>query len=146
MLKTNKRRILSFAAMLIIVMSIFASFAVTASAASWKTGNFDSGYTAKGYTTVRLSNTKKAGYIKVFTYDMTGRKTNGEIHITLRDNKGRWICEFDTTSGTKLKLGNDHSVYRVYVAKKKIKSTTKDWINVGKCQMRAINTVSNCYI
>lgn len=146
MLKTNKRRILSFVAMLIIVMSVFASFAVTASAASWKTGNFDSGYTARGYTTVRLSNTKEAGYIKVYTYDVTGRKTNGEIHITLRDNRGRWICEFDTKSGTKLKLGNDHSVYRVYVAKKKINSTAKDWINVGKCQMWAINTVSNCYI
>lgn len=145
MLKTNKRKILSFAALLIIIMSIFVSFAVTASAASWKTGNFDSAYTVRGYTTVRLSNIKKSGFIKVFTYDVTWRRTNGEIHITLRDNKGRWICEFDTTSGSKLKLGNDHLVYRIYVAKK-IKSTAKDWINVGKCQMWAINTLSNCYI
>ena len=157
MLKTNKRRILSFAAMLIIVMSVFASFGVTASAASWQTGNFDSGYTARGYTTVRLSNTKKAGYIKVYSYDKTGRKTSGDIHITLRDNRGRWICEFDTTSGTKLKLGNDHSLYRVYVAKKQFfpkKNTLaqrtwadgKNFENDGKCQMWAINTTANCYI
>ena len=146
MLKSNKRRIFSFAAMLIIVFSLFASFAVTASAASWQTGRFDSGYTAKGYTTVRLSNTNKAGYIKIYTYDVLGKKTNAEIHVTLRDNKGKWICEFDTKSGTKLKLGNDHSLYRVYVAKKKLNSTAKDWINVGKCSMWAINTVSNCYI
>lgn len=146
MLKTNKRRILSFTTMLIIIISVFASFAVTASAASWKTGRFDSGYTAKGYTTVRLSNTKKAGYIKIFTYDVLGKKTSGEMHITLRDDRGRWICEFDTKSGTKLKLGNDHSVYRVYIVKKKISSPPKDWIDVGKCQTWAINTVSNCYI
>ena len=146
MLKTNKRRILSFATMLIIIISVFASFAVTASAASWQTGRFDSGYTAKGYTTVRLSNTKKAGYIKIFTYDVLGKKTSGEMHITLRDYRGRWICEFDTKSGKKLKLGNDHSAYRVYIAKKKISSPAKDWINVGKCQTWAINTVSNCYI
>lgn len=146
MLKTKKRRIISFVAMLILVVSVFSSFAVTASAASWRTGEFDAGYTAKGYTTVYLSNTKKAGYIKIYTYDMMGMKTSGEMHITLRDTRGRWICEFNTKSGTKLKLGNDHSAYRVYIAKKRIKSTPKDWLNCGKCQYWAINTVSNCYI
>ena len=68
------------------------------------------------------------------------------MHITLKDKKGRWICEFDTKSVTKLKLGNDHNTYRVHIAKKKIKSIPKDWINCGKCQYWAINTVSNCYI
>ena len=146
MTKTKTRRILSFTAAVIILITLFASFGVTASAASWKTGNFDAGYTARGYTTVRLSNVKKNAYIKIFTYDKLGWKTNGQIHVTLRDNKGKWICEFDTSSGTKLKLGNDHSIYRVYVAKKRISSTTRDWENVGKCQMWAINTVSNCYV
>lgn len=146
MTTTRKRRVISFAAMLIIVMTLFASLGITASAASWKTGNFDAGYTAKGYTTVRLSNTKKDAYIKIYTYDVLGHKTSGQIHVTLRDNKGKWICEFDTTSGTKLRLGNDHSVYRVYVAKKRISSTAKDWTNVGKCQMWAIKAESNCFI
>lgn len=143
---SRKRRVLSFAAMLIIVMTLFASFGITASAASWKTGNFDAGYTAKGYTTVRLSNMKKNAYIRIYTYDMMGWKTSGKIHITLRDNRGRWICEFDTTSGTKLKLGNDHSVYRVYVAKQRIKSSARDWDNLGKCRMWAIKAETNCYI
>ena len=146
MTTTKKRRTLSFIAAFIIIISLFASFSVSASAASWKTGNFDAGYTAKGYTTVRLSNLKKDAYIKIYTYDMIGWKTNGQIHITLRDTRGRWICEFDTTSGKKLKLGKDHSAYRVYIAKKRISSPAQDWINVGKCQMWAINTVSNCYI
>lgn len=146
MKKTRTRRILSFAAALIIITTLFASFEITASAASWKTGNFDTGYTARGYTTIRLSNIKKNAYIRIYTYDMMGWKTSGKIHVTLRDNKGRWICEFDTTSGTKLKLGNDHSLYRVYIAKQRISSTAKDWDNLGKCQMWAINTVSNCYI
>ena len=132
--------------MLIIISSLFASFSITASAASWQTGRFDAGYTAKGYTMVRLENTNKDAYIRIYTYDVLGFKTSGQIHVTLRDYRGNWICEFDTKSGTKLRLGNDHNVYRVYIAKKQIKSTSKDWDNVGKCQMWAINTCTNCYI
>ena len=143
---TNKRKILAIIGSLIIVMSVFASFAVTASAASWKTGNFDSGYVAKGYTTVRLSNLKKDAYIKIFTYSNLGWKTSGKIHVTLRDTRGKWICEFNTTSGTKLKLGKDHSAYRVYVAKQHLKKDADDFLNCGKCQMWAINAVSNCYM
>ena len=143
---TKKRRILAFTGMLVIVMSVLASFAVSASAASWKTGNFDAGYVAKGYTTVKLSNLKKDAYIKIFTYSNVGWKTSGKIHVTLRDNKGKWICEFNTTSGTKLKLGKDHSSYRVYIAKQHLKSNAQDFLNSGKCQMWAINAVSNCYM
>lgn len=116
----------------------------------WRTGNFDSGYTAKGYTTVKLNTNKGNGYIYIYTYDQFGRKTNGKIHVTLRDINGNWICEFDTTSGTKLKLGNDHDAYRVYIAKKKYPNNVigqgDDFINTGKCVSWAINANANCYI
>lgn len=142
----NTRKAFAIIGAMIIIISVFSSFAVTVSAASWRTGYFDSGYVAKGYTTVKLSNLKKNAYIKIFTYSSAGWKTSGKIHVTLRDTRGKWICEFNTTSGTKLKLGKDHSAYRVYIAKQHLEKPSDDFINCGKCQMWAINAVSNCYI
>ena len=134
----------------LIVMTFASIFTSTASAASWRTGRFDSGYTARGYTTVRLSDTRKNGYIKIYTYDMSGRSSSGKMHITLRTTGGKWLCEFDTSSGTRLKLGNDHSAYRVYIAVKRYPNSVKgqgdDFINIGKCVNWGINCVSNCYI
>lgn len=116
----------------------------------WKTGYFDSGYTAKGYTTIHLNQGANQGKIRVYAYDKLGMKTNAKIHITLRDYNGKWICEFDTTSGAELKLGNDHSIYRVYVAKKQYPNTLKgqsdSFINDGKCVTWAINCTDKCYI
>lgn len=117
---------------------------------TWKTGNFDVGYTAKGYTTISLNKNSGNAYIKIYTYDAMGYKSSGQVHITLRDWNGKWICEFDAKSGDSLKLGNDHSQYRVYIAKKQYPNTIigngDDFINVGKCQSWAINCTSNCYI
>ena len=116
----------------------------------WKTGYFDAGYTAKGYTTVHLNSGANNGKIRVYAYDKLGMKTNAAIHITLRDYNGKWICEFDTTSGTELNLGNDHSMYRVYVAKKQYPDTYQGncdaFINDGKCVTWAINCTDKCYI
>ncbi len=120
------------------------------SANKWRTGNFDSGYTAKGYTTVTLNKNAGDGKIKIYTYDAMGYKTSGQIHVTLRDWKGNWICEFDCKSGDTLNLGANYGEYRVYVAKKKypdtIKGNSDDFINVGKCQSWAIECTKNCYI
>lgn len=116
----------------------------------WKNGNFDSGYTAKGYTTVKLNTNKGNGYIYIYTYDGFGKRSSGQIHVTLRDRNGNWICEFDTSSGAKLKLGSDHDVYRVYIAKKQYPNNIigqgDDFINIGKCVSWAINANANCYI
>ena len=139
-------------AMIIALISIFAMLSSTgmdAQAATWRTGNFDSGYTAKGYTTVYL-NTKKGklqnGKIKVYAYDLLGCKTNAKLHIVLRTTSGKWICEFNTTSGSTLKLGNDHYAYRVYISPQKIKNSADDFLNCGKCVYWAIQCTSNTYI
>lgn len=116
----------------------------------WKTGNFDSGYTAKGYTTVRLNANSGNGKIKIYTYDQWGWKSSGEVHITLRDWSGKWICEFDAKSGNTLNLGNNYGQYRVYIAKKQYPDTvagrSDNFSNVGKCQSWGIECTSNCYI
>ena len=146
----SKKRLVSIVMALALLVGSFGISSTKVSAATWRTGRFDTGYVAKGYTTVRLSNTKKNGYIRIYTYDQTGRKSSGKIHVTLRTTSGKWICEFDTTSGTKLKLGKDHSAYRVYVAKRKYSNSIKgqgdDFINCGKCVYWGIQSVSNCYI
>lgn len=127
------------------------SVKITVSSANkWRTGNFDSGYTAKGYTTVTLNKNAGDAYIKIYTYDDWGKKTSGQMHITLRDSGGNYVWEGDVASGTKLKLGDDHSGYRVYVAKKSYPNTVigngDNFINVGKCQSWAIECTKNCYI
>lgn len=120
------------------------------SANKWRTGNFDSGYTAKGYTTVTLNKNVGDAKIKIYTYDGMGLKSSGQVHVTLRDWKGNWICEFDAKSGDTLNLGNNYGEYRVYIAKKKYPNTvignSDDFINVGKCQSWSIECTKNCYI
>lgn len=116
----------------------------------WKTGNFDSGYTAKGYTTVTLNKNAGDAYIKIYSYDDWGKKTSGQMHVVLRDYKGNYIWEGDISSGDKLRLGDDNSEYRVYISKKKyldgIIGDGDDFINVGKCHSWAIECTKNCYI
>lgn len=121
----------------------------------WRTGLFDSGYTAKGYTTIKLDNTTETSYIYIYTYDINGKKTKGKMHITLRDSNGKWLWEGDVTGGSRLKLGKNHSEYRVYIAKKSYpsgknmissaKNSGDDFANIGKCHSWAINS-KNCYI
>ena len=133
-----------------IILTICSIFTTTAFGADWRTGEFDSGYNAKGYTVVRLNSRQKNAYIRIYTYDMFGHKTGGKIHVTLRTTSGKWICEFNTTSGAKLKLGNDYAAYRVYIAKKTYPNTVKgngdDFINCGNCVYWGIRAVTNCYI
>ncbi len=133
-------------ALVVLSLTSFASFG--ASAAQWKTGNFGS-----GYTTVYLQNTKKNGYIKVHTYNCTRGKhsgkcfgsgeTSAKLKITLRNTRGGWICAFNTTSKTKLKLGKDHSAYRVYIACRQDLGSAANFTNLGKCSHWGIETVSN---
>ncbi len=145
------KKTMRFTAIILAAIMIMSTFTVLASAKEyWVTGRFDNGYTARGYTTVNLENTRKNGYVKIYTYDSFGNQTSGQMHITMRTTSGKWLCEFDTKSGTKLKLGNNNSAYRIYVAKKKYSNTIKgrgdDFINVGKCNFWAINCYSNCYM
>lgn len=111
------------------------------SANTYKKRSFDG-----GYITVNLNKNAGDGKIKIYTYDKLGWKTNAEIHVTLKDMYGKWICEFDTKSGTTLNLGDDHGTYRVYVKPKTLSSTAKNWENMGKCVNWAVDCTSKTYI
>lgn len=116
----------------------------------WRTGYFDTGYVAKGYTTVTLNKNRSSARVRIYTYDMLGLKSSGKMHVTLRSNTGAWIWEGDITSGDTLKLGNDHSQYRIYIAKKQYPNTiignADNFDNTGKCNTWAIECTSYCYI
>lgn len=118
-----------------------------------RTGRFSN---RKDYTTVELNAGISSGSITIETYDKLGLRTNTNIHVTLCDSNGKWICEFNTTSGTKLNLGNDHSQYRVYVAEGYYNTDGSFWnavinggnnfINSGKSVTWKLTCKSNCYI
>ena len=128
-----------------------ASKEITVRAAvKWVTGNFDTGYTAKGYTTVFLSENSGDAKIKIHTYNQSGKETSGEVHIILKDVNGRKISEFDAKSGDTLKLGDDHGIYRVYISKKRYPNSfsgqVSDMNNTPKCYHWAIECTKNCHV
>ncbi len=146
---TAIKKILSILLALISVVTMFTATHIDAQAATWRTGNFDTGYTAKGYTTIYLTSKKgklQNGKIKVYAYDKLGYKTNAKLHIVLRTTSGKWICEFNTTSGSTLKLGNDHYAYRVYISPQKLSNSANDFLNMGKCVYWGIQCTSNTTI
>lgn len=126
----------------------------------WKTGAFNKDNKANGYTTVYLNEDVENAYVHIYTYNKNGKKTKGELHIILKDEKGNLVWEGDVKSGTKLRLGNDHKEYRVYVSKKEYHSTGDDILskvissgnnflklgeNENNCCYWAINTKKDCY-
>lgn len=125
-------------------------YITVANTEKWATGYFDSGHTAKGYTTVTLNKNAGDAYVYIYSYDRLGCKSSGQMHVTLRDTCGRWIWEGDISSGSKLRLGTDHSQYRVYIAKKSYPDTfsgnSSNFSNSGKCYTWGINAKTNCYI
>lgn len=152
----RKTVIRSISAMLV-VLTIFMSSAMSASAASWKTGAFDSGYTAKGYTTVYLqkgtNGKNKDAKIKIYTYNaplpQLSTKSYAKIHVVLRTTSGAWICEFDKYTGyygATLNLGGNYSAYRVYISKANMGNSGDNFVNSGSCTYWSINTTQNCYL
>ena len=45
----------------------------------------------------------------------------------------------------KLKLGNDHKAYRVYIACRQDLGSAANWTNMGKCTHWGVEAVSNCH-
>ena len=106
---------------------------------------------SNSYVTVKLNANRGAGYIKIDTYDQLGWWSSAKIHVTMRDTNGRLIWEGETTSGSKLKLGDDHSAYRIYVrASTDYPNTTigngDAFVNLGKCVTWKLTCTSNTYI
>lgn len=119
---SKNKFLIKTASLLLIIATIFSIFTISASAATWRTGNIPSYNRNTGATTVYLSSTSKDAKIKIHAYHTTAlgrsKEGNSRLYVTMRDTKGRWIWggNIDTgSSGKTLTLGRDHSAYRIYL-------------------------------
>lgn len=140
--------------MLSLIFVIF--IVVTSQVYAATSAKFDS----KNYCTVKISqslmNSKKykTATVKVTTYN--GKKTSGVINIKLTDGNGNYIGTYKKKSGDKIKLGNDHSSYRIYISpySKPVtggivsRSSKSAWNfeNLGKCYIWEVSNNKNCSI
>ena len=87
---------------------------------------------------------RKYAYVKLNIYKIDGKLNNWRnVEITMRDENNNVIWQ-GIHSGGKLKLGNDHRVYRIYVRDHKASKTFAPG-NVD-CQRWSIEVISGCSI
>lgn len=147
-----KKRILSVAFTLLMVFSMIPTTSLTAHAATSAKTN------SSAYCTVRISQTlinkrgKQYATVKIKTYDMTGwYNTGAKVRITLRDGSGKYICSWIGKGGDTLKLGDDHSTYRIYVSYydnpgNNFISQGNNFTNLGASYKWKISNAKNCRI
>lgn len=147
-----KKRILSVVLTLLMVFSMIPSASLTAHAAtSAKTE-------PSAYCTVEISQSllnkkgKQYAKVKIKTYDMAWwYNTGAKLRITLRDGNGKYICSWIGKGGDTLKLGDGHSVYRIYVSYynnpvNNFISQGNNFTNLGASYKWTISNAKNCSI
>ena len=147
------KKLTKLLAVLLVITCTISAFSINASAAKWRTGNIPANYKNSGYTTVRLDSTKKDAKIKIHAYHTfirggKGYEGNSRLYVTMRDTSGRWIwgSEINTGgNGKTLKLGRDHSAYRIYIREVKLPGI-KYFENYWYPDYWAIECTKNCHI
>ena len=137
---------------LIFIFSIFVTSQVSAATSAR--------FNSNSYCTVKISqsllNSKryKTATVKITTYN--GRKTSGKINVKLTDGYGNYIGTYTKNSGDTIKLGNDHSSYRIYLSAyqkpvtggiiSRTGSSGWNFENLGKCYTWKVSNNKNCSI
>ena len=150
---SKSKMFIKMISMVLVVVTAFSVMTVSASAASWRTGNIPSNYRNSGYTTVRLNSTRSSAKIKIHAYHTLipngkGYEGNSRLYITMRDTSGRWIWggEINTgRSGKTMTLGKDHSAYRIQIREVKLPGI-KYYENYWHPTYWGIECTKNCYI
>ena len=147
-----KKRLLSAVLVLLMLCSMIPATSLTACAAT--SAKTDS----SAYCTVRINqsliNKRGTQYatVKIKTYDMAGwYNTGAKVRITLTDGNGNYICSWIGKGGNTLKLGDDHSVYRIYVdyydnPGNNFISQGNNFQNLGASYKWSISNAKNCSI
>lgn len=125
-MKKKKFRNIAIAVVLLVVLTL--SFSAVVFAATWRTGNVPENGSNTSAIVVTLQNKKKDAYIKIHTYadknrfswltDKAVKERNCSLSVTMRDKNNKWVWENSINTGSggkKMKLGCDHSVYRIYL-------------------------------
>lgn len=148
------KKILSLLLTLSLFLSIFSLGSVFAVTSASFTGN---NYCSVTISQKLMQNKKyKTATVKIITYDLIGKKTSEKINVTLTDSKGNYIGTYKKKSGDTIKLGNDHSSYRIYISQynepvtggilsRSIKSGN-NFKNSGKCVTWKVTNNKNCSI
>jgi len=157
MTKTRMKKSVSIIMLIVTLMTTMVTlFAVPASAAT--SGEVNS----SSYCTVQISNKllskrgKQYAKVKINTSDLAGWKNSAKIRVTLRDQYGNYITSFVTKGGTTIKLGDDHSVYRIYVEKynepvknsfwSRVFTGGSNWLNSGAAVNWKVTNPKDCTI
>ena len=110
------------------------------------------------YCTAKISKSlinkkgKQYATVKLRTYDMLGwMNSSAKVKITLKDGNGRYITSWVGKGGNTLKLGDDHSVYRIYIdyydkPGNGIITQGNNFTNRGKSYKWKISNAKNCSI
>lgn len=143
----------SFCLLLIMTILLVSLPTKTMAATKGRFGN-------TGYCTVRINNSllnkrgRQYAYVTLKTQDQIGWGTSAKVNVTLRDESGRYIWSGVQKTSTKLKLGDDHRYYRIYVTCYQ-ESERGNWFllslirarnfeNLGKCVYWTISNAKNC--
>lgn len=101
-------------------------------------------------SSILKSSSKKYASVKIKTRNSNLKKeSNTRVHIKITDINGNWLSEFDSKGGAKLNLGNDHSVYRVYLSYYKASGNWVDQANAfidGGNDQWCLTSASKCSI
>lgn len=153
-MKRFARTLLTF----IMVITLSVSFALPANAATQ--AKFNSGKYCEVRISQSLINKKGKQYasVKLKTHSQFPSSWNsgGKVTVTMRDQYGRYIWSGQVKGGTTLKLGDDHSVYRIYVNVynepvhgsiwKRTIANANNFDNLGKCVSWSFSNSKNCTI
>ena len=112
---------------------------------------------SSAYCTVKINQSliKKKGKqyatVKLVTQgNLFTMNTGARVKLTLRDGNGRYITSWVGKGGNTLKLGDDHSVYRIYVdyydKPGGMFTQANNWTNRGKADKWLIKNPKNCTI
>jgi len=147
-----KKRILTIALTLMMLLSVIPVASLTASAAtSAKTSS-------SSYCTVNISQSliNKPGTqyatVKLKTYDMTGWwNTGAKVRVTLRDANGRYITSWIAKGGDTFRLGDNYRTYRIYISYydnpgSNAISRANNFTNMGSSYKWTITNAKNCTI
>lgn len=136
--------------LILVVVTVFSTMAISASAAKWRTGRVPNSGNS-GYTTVRLSNTNKDAKIKIHSYTYLINPNNAKekstsFHVTMRTTSNKWLWEGDITTGSKgktMNLGHNNSAYKICIRQNSIPfgSWTLNYANYW-----GIECTKNCYV
>ncbi len=144
-------------ALLMAVMLFSSVFALPAMAVTQS--QFNNGDYCEVRIDQKLLNKRGKQYakVKLQTYNSsnaTGWKTSGKVVVTMRDENGNYIWSGTKKGGDTLKLGDDHSVYRIYVSvyEEPVKgifgfiAQGNNFKNRGKCVSWKFLNEKNCSI